>query len=84
MCPTCGTESEADSRFCPKCGGSLDSKLQDIQVEFQIPKSGIAIEFAQSTAAASLKLWILLKRHKVIRTVRKVKRYGILPFILRV
>lgn len=52
MCLSCGSSALADAKFCPRCGESLDKKDQSTPVEFEIPRSGIAIEFADSTAAS--------------------------------
>lgn len=52
VCPSCGVSAEADARFCTKCGMSLASEEAAIQVELNIPTSGIAIEFAESSAGS--------------------------------
>jgi uncharacterized tellurite resistance protein B-like protein len=52
LCPSCGAENSAESRFCAKCGTNLAASGQDIQVKFEIPQSGIAIEFADRTCAS--------------------------------
>jgi len=74
VCPSCGTESTSDSRFCPKCGASLESSIQDIQVQFQIPASGIAIEFAESTAASFPKALDIAKATEGYQTCLKAKK----------
>jgi uncharacterized tellurite resistance protein B-like protein len=74
ICPTCGAESDPDSLFCPKCGKRLDSGLQDIQVKFQIPASGIAIEFAESTAASFPKALEIAKAIEGYQTCQKGKK----------
>lgn len=51
-CPSCGIENPSESCFCAKCGTNLVSPVQDVQVKIEIPHSGIAIEFAESTAAS--------------------------------
>jgi uncharacterized tellurite resistance protein B-like protein len=52
LCPSCGADNSAESRFCAKCGTNLLASGQDVQVKFEIAQSGIAIEFAESTAAS--------------------------------
>jgi uncharacterized tellurite resistance protein B-like protein len=52
LCPACRAENANEACFCAKCGINLVSSGQDIQVKFQIPHSGIAIEFAESTSAS--------------------------------
>lgn len=51
-CPSCGSSSETDARFCPKCGTRLASEEVSVQVGLKIPLSGVAIEFAESSATS--------------------------------
>lgn len=74
VCPTCGTESTSDARFCPKCGANLESNTQDIQVQFEIPTSGISIEFAESTAASFPKALEIAKATEGYQTCQKAKK----------
>lgn len=74
VCPSCGTESTSDARFCPKCGAGLESSIQDVQVQFQIPASGIAIEFAESTAASFPKALDIAKTTEGYQTCLKGKK----------
>jgi len=62
ICPTCGAENTDESLFCAKCGKGLDTPGSEIQVRFEIPKSGIAIEFADSTAASFPKAFELASK----------------------
>jgi uncharacterized tellurite resistance protein B-like protein len=51
-CPSCSRPASAQARFCPSCGQPLTSQdTASIQVGFEIPKAGYAIEFCESTAA---------------------------------
>lgn len=53
ICRKCGQESKPGAQFCSSCGQELDaSKTEDVAVEFNIPASGVCIEFADSTAAS--------------------------------
>jgi len=52
ICPSCGTTIDSDSKFCSKCGLNLVEQATEVQIEFEIPKTGLAIEFAESTAAS--------------------------------
>lgn len=51
-CPGCSAKVPLDAKFCPECGGSLEltDKAAAVAVEYTIPKTGVAIEFAESTA----------------------------------
>ena len=53
-CSSCGTSSDINARFCPKCGMSLNEAMVNemVQNELKIPSAGLAIEFAESTAAS--------------------------------
>lgn len=74
LCPACAAENTPDARFCAKCGASLDSQGQDIQVKFDIPQSGIAMEFAESTAASFPKALELAKTTPGYQTCQKNKK----------
>jgi hypothetical protein len=52
LCPACGAQCDAEARFCPKCGSSLIVDDGAVAAEMTIPHAGLAIEFAESTAAA--------------------------------
>ena len=74
LCPSCGAENSAESRFCTQCGTNLLSSGEDVQVKFQIPESGIAIEFAESTAASFPKALELAKASPRFQKCQKGKR----------
>ena len=74
VCPSCGTESEAESHFCPKCGANFGSGIHDVQVQFKIPNTGIVIEFAESTAAAYPKALDIAKASEGYQTCQKAKK----------
>jgi len=52
-CPMCSVKVPKDAKFCPACGGSLEmsDKEAAVAVDYSIPNTGIAIEFAESTAS---------------------------------
>lgn len=52
-CAKCGAQCQATARFCPECGAPIQgqSQPQTTKLEFDYPKTGVAIEFAESTAA---------------------------------
>jgi len=61
VCGSCGAENAPGSKFCAKCGNSLVEEAQEIQVRYEIPRSGITIEFAESTGASFPKALELAK-----------------------
>ncbi|MDZ7372227.1 MAG: TerB family tellurite resistance protein [candidate division KSB1 bacterium] len=52
LCPACTAENTADARFCSTCGASLAANMHEVQVGFDIPPRGIAIEFSDSSAGS--------------------------------
>lgn len=51
-CPKCSTVVDPKAKFCPNCGASLSNTAKEIiKTDFDIPKTGHAIEFCESTAA---------------------------------
>ncbi len=53
-CPGCGASVAATAKFCPECGRAIAPApaCQGTKVAFDYPTRGIAIEFAESTAAS--------------------------------
>lgn len=51
ICTSCGASADSEARFCPKCGSTLTGTDEAVQIDMTIPSSGLAIEFADSTAA---------------------------------
>ena len=74
LCPQCGTESPSDAIFCPKCGAGIASQTEAVQTQFQIPAKGIAIEFADSTAASFPKAVELAKGTSGYQTCQRGKK----------
>jgi predicted RNA-binding Zn-ribbon protein involved in translation (DUF1610 family) len=51
-CPSCSTNIKGAPKFCPNCGSQLAKDEADgLKNVFEIPASGYAIEFCESTAA---------------------------------
>jgi uncharacterized tellurite resistance protein B-like protein len=52
-CPACGAEVPVNARFCATCGAavSVADSEKAVSVSYEIPSSGVTIEFAESTAA---------------------------------
>jgi ribosomal protein L40E len=61
-CTSCAAENPPDSQFCSKCGNALSVVKQEVQVKYEIPRSGITIEFAESTGASFPKALELAKK----------------------
>jgi len=74
VCMSCGAEHEGDVSFCPKCGADMRSSEQEIQVKAEIPNTGIAIEFAESTAASFGKALELAKTMPGYQSIMKGKK----------
>lgn len=66
LCPSCGFSSAQDGRFCPKCGSPIGTNQESVQLDFDVPVSGLAIEFADSTAASF---------HKAIEAAKSADQY---------
>ena len=52
-CSNCKTKLTGNVKFCPECGTPIKALVekQAVSVSYDIPKTGITIEFAESTAA---------------------------------
>jgi hypothetical protein len=50
ICPQCNQGSPGSAKFCANCGKPLESSVKG-ESYYQIPETGYAIEFADSTAA---------------------------------
>jgi predicted RNA-binding Zn-ribbon protein involved in translation (DUF1610 family) len=52
-CPSCKAKVTGPAKFCPACGAAIQesSESQSIAVSYDIPTTGITIEFAESTAS---------------------------------
>lgn len=74
VCPSCGASADTDAKFCPKCGASLASDEAPVLVDFDIPKTGIAIEFADSSAASFASALDLAKATNGYQTCQKLKK----------
>lgn len=74
ICLSCGASAEPNSKFCPGCGKALTTEVPPVLLEFEIPATGIAIEFADSTAASFSKALNLAKASTGYRTCQKNKK----------
>lgn len=74
-CLACSKPASAQARFCPSCGRPLI--VQDagsIPIGFEIPKTGYAIEFCESTAAGFTTAIDLAKATGTMQTAIKNKK----------
>ncbi len=74
VCTFCGSPAVSNARFCPGCGTTLDKNDTSVQVDFDIPRSGIAIEFADSTAASFSKALEVAKSSHGYQKCQKLKK----------
>jgi len=74
-CPSCSKTIQAQARFCPSCGQALASaETASIQIGFDIPKKGYAIEFCESTAGGFPTALELAKATGTMQTAIKNKK----------
>lgn len=76
-CPSCGALSDLDARFCPKCGKNLDDLIAEDAGPsgYEIPRTGLAIEFAESTAASFPKALEIARVSSGFQSCQKNKKY---------
>jgi uncharacterized tellurite resistance protein B-like protein len=53
VCPKCAARCEGSAKFCPECGAPIQAAAQGsaAKLQFEYPSAGVAIEFAETTAA---------------------------------
>jgi uncharacterized tellurite resistance protein B-like protein len=53
VCPKCAARCEGSAKFCPECGAPIQAAAQGsgTKLQFEYPSTGVAIEFAETTAA---------------------------------
>lgn len=53
LCTKCNSNIDQNAKFCPECGTPVSDAVVEssVKVTFEIPSTGITIEFAESTAA---------------------------------
>ena len=74
ICPSCGGSSEPNSQFCSKCGANLKEQKEAIKVDLNIPKNGLSIEFAESTAASFSKALEISKTSNDFQSCQRNKK----------
>jgi len=51
VCSKCNAFIPPAAKFCPGCGAAVEEQKANKQLEFNYPREGIAVEFAESTSA---------------------------------
>ncbi|MBI3042758.1 MAG: zinc ribbon domain-containing protein [Betaproteobacteria bacterium] len=53
VCPSCSSTVKGNARFCPNCGTAIShSEEGPAKLAFEIPKTGFAIEFCESSSGS--------------------------------
>jgi uncharacterized tellurite resistance protein B-like protein len=74
-CAKCGAQIQSNARFCPACGAAVQSQEPaSTALEFDIPKTGYAITFSESTAPGFATALELAKQIGPVQTVLKNKK----------
>lgn len=74
-CPKCSTDADSKAKFCPNCGAPLSNSAEEpLKTDFEIPLSGHAIEFSESTAANFPKALELAKKAPKFETCVRGKK----------
>ncbi len=74
-CAKCGAEIQSAARFCPSCGAAVEGALPvTTALEFNIPKTGYAITFSESTAPGFTTALELARQIGPVQTVLKNKK----------
>jgi uncharacterized tellurite resistance protein B-like protein len=74
-CAKCGAQIQSGARFCPACGAAIEAaQPASAPLEFDIPKTGYAITFSESTAPGFTTAVELAKQIGPVQTVLKNKR----------
>ena len=74
-CAKCNAQVQAGARFCPACGTAIQNvEPPRTALEFEIPKSGYALTFSESTATGFASALELAKELGPVQTVLKNKK----------
>ena len=75
VCPACAAIASPQSRFCPSCGKPFETaEPTPVQLGFEIPIEGYAIEFCESTASNFAMALELAKTTASMQTIGKNKK----------
>src|ERR1043166_5328994 len=74
-CAKCGAQVQTGARFCPSCGTAVEGAAPAATaLEFDIPKTGYAITFSESTAPGFIAALELAKQIGSVQTIMKHKK----------
>jgi len=74
-CAKCGAQIQCGARFCPSCGTAVQGAAPAATaLEFDIPKTGYAITFSESTAPGFFEVLELAKQLGPVQSVLKNKK----------
>lgn len=75
-CNNCNSLISDDAKYCPQCGCPVSDSLNasSIALTYEIPHNGIAIEFAESTAASFADAVMEQQKAPINKTCKKGKK----------
>jgi uncharacterized tellurite resistance protein B-like protein len=74
-CAKCGAQIQSGARFCPSCGAAVEgAPTPATALEFDVPKTGYAVTFSESTAPGFTAAIELAKQIGPVQTIVKNKR----------
>jgi uncharacterized tellurite resistance protein B-like protein len=81
-CAKCGAQIQSDARFCPACGAAVETAAPaSTALDFDIPKTGYAITFSESTVPGFTSALELAKQIGSVQTALKNKKTWYLVYI---
>lgn len=74
LCQSCGGQLANEAKFCAQCGTPISAAVESRQITFELPQSGLAIEFADSTSASFHKALEAAKASDQYQTCQRLKK----------
>ncbi|MBC8549629.1 MAG: hypothetical protein H8D23_08250 [Candidatus Brocadiales bacterium] len=77
ICESCSTSVASDSKFCPQCGGAVNQRNSSSfqKISYEIPQSGYAIEFCESTGASFPEALKYAEKAELFDTCKRGKKH---------